>query len=96
MTEPRITLSELSVAQQEAGMWSKLDSLRRDSGFASDDDAPDSAFTVNEYSAKFNLTRSSSEREVEKMVKDGKLQAGRARRRGADGRLSMMRVYWPA
>jgi hypothetical protein len=93
VTEPRITLSELTSAQQAAGMWGKLDALRGESGLA--DDAPEGAFTVNQWAERDGLTRSSAEREVEQLVKAGKLQSGRARRRGTDGRLSMMRVYWP-
>jgi ABC-type Na+ transport system ATPase subunit NatA len=94
MSEPTITLSELTAAQQEAGMWGKLDALRDETGLS--DAAPAEAFTVNQWAERYGLTRSSAEREVEQLVKSGRLQSGRARRRGTDGRLSMMRVYWPA
>jgi Fic family protein len=93
MSEPRITLSELTAAQQDAGMWGRLDNLRDEVGLA--DAAPAEAFTVSQWAERYGLTRSTAERELEQMVKAGKLQTGRARRRGTDGRLSMMRVYWP-
>ena len=84
----------MTAKPQPSFSWDALDSLRESSGMA--EDAPEGAFTVAQWGERYNLTRSSAEREVERLVKDGKLQSGRARRRGTDGRLSMMRVYWPA
>jgi DNA-binding MarR family transcriptional regulator len=84
----------MSAKPQPTFSWDVLDTLREESGMA--EDAPEGAFTVSQWAERYGLTRSSSEREVERLVKAGKLQSGRARRRGTDGRLSMMRVYWPA
>jgi DNA-binding MarR family transcriptional regulator len=79
---------------QPAFTWDALDAIRKQSGFS--EDAPAGAFTVNQWAERYGLTRSSAEREVERLVKAGKLQSGRARRRGADNRLALMRVYWPS
>jgi Fic family protein len=74
-------------------MWDTLDALRDETGLS--ETAPADAFTVAQWAERYGLTRSSAEREIEQLVKSGKLQSGRARRRGTDNRLAFMRVYWP-
>lgn len=99
ITDAVLTLSPSTIAAigQLSLTWDIMDRVRTAVGLQNDSSVsvPADAFTITEYTRRYQIPLTTAQSQVKQLVRLGKLLTGTAPRANTRGYVLMTNVYWP-